>query len=171
MEVLINIIIILVILIAIFKRMQDVAKKGGDITGQPSSPPMSHGWPERPEREPEIFGEEDTFPEPEPEPTREFKPVESPRRTFSEKIYRFEEEEKQASFPSQEAEKPGEYQPVYETARKVTDSTRKMGRHHRESGEFKLCPALASCQSELVRGIILSEILGKPIALRRENRW
>lgn len=169
MEVLINIIIIIVILIAIFKRMQDVAKKGGDITGQPSAPPMTHGWPERPETEPEIFSEENPYSEPEPQ--REMKPVGSPRRTFADRIYRYEEERKERSFTSPETEPPGEYYPVYETAPKMIESAKRMGMRQQRKGEYKFFPALTSYSSELVRGIILSEILGKPLALRSENRW
>jgi hypothetical protein len=167
MEVMINIIIIIVILIAIFKRMQDVAKKGGDITGQPSAP--AHGWPERPESGPEIFEEEEPYPESEQYP--KMRPVETPRKSFADKIYRYEEERKESAFTSPETEKSGEYLPVHETMPKKMESAKEFGRRHRESPEFHICPALTACKSELVRGIILSEILGKPIALRRENRW
>ncbi|MDP2984938.1 MAG: hypothetical protein Q8O92_16590 [Candidatus Latescibacter sp.] len=169
MEVLINVIIILVILFAIIKRMQDVARKGGDITGQPSAPPMSHGWPERPVSEPETFPEE--MPYEKPEPYRESRQFESPRKTFAEKNYRYEEERKQNSFPSNETEPPGEYQPAFQTVSRVAESSRGTSMQRRRKEEGQLFPVLAVCKSELVRGIILSEILGKPLALRRENRW
>jgi hypothetical protein len=169
MEVLINIIIVVVILFAIFKRMQDVARKGGDITGQPSAPPMSHGWPERPVSEPEIFPEEEPYEK--PEPYREIRPNETPRRTFAEKIFRYEEERKQVSYQSPETEPPGGYQPALEAVSGFTESSREAGMHRRGKEEFRICPALTACSSEIVQGIILSEILGKPLALRRENRW
>jgi hypothetical protein len=173
MEVLINVIIILVIIFAIMKRMQDVARKGGDITGPPSAPPMSHGWPERPAAGPEPFPEEEEgpFEEPyrRPEPYREMRPVETPRKTFAEKILKYEEEKKETYFASPETEKPGEYQPEVRPVSRSVESKGKAMRHGK--GEFTICPALTVCKSELVRGIILSEILGKPIALRRENRW
>jgi hypothetical protein len=174
MEVLINVIIILVIIFAIMKRMQDVARKGGDITGHPTAPPMSQGWPERPVAEEENFPEEEEgpFEEPyrRPEPNREMRPVETPRRTFAEKVLKYEEEKKEAYFASPETEKSGEYKPeVRPVSRAAGPSQGKVMRHAK--GEFSICPVLTTCKSELVRGIILSEILGKPIALRRENRW
>jgi len=168
MDVLINIIIILVIIISIFKRMQEVAKKGGDITGQPSAPPESQAWPELSENEPEILEEEAFYPESASYP--EMKPAESPRRNFAEKIYRFEEEEKQSSFPTPQTETPGEFQPVYQAAR-LSEPSKEKASDHRGGAEYKLCPALTTCSSELVRGIIMSEILGKPVALRSETRW
>jgi hypothetical protein len=167
MEMIVNLLIIFVILVAIIKRMQDVAKKGGDITGRPSDPSLpAGGWPERPVREADVFTEEFPY-EDEEEPYRETRPVESPRRSFSDKIYRFEEERKQMSFPSADTELTGEYQPVSEDA--TVRAARRSARSGKRAG--KLCPALGMCESELVRGIILSEILGKPIALRHENRW
>ncbi|MFA6470816.1 MAG: hypothetical protein WCU00_02150 [Candidatus Latescibacterota bacterium] len=169
MDVLINVIIILVIIITIFKRMQEVAKKGGDITGQPSAPPSSHGWPELSENEPEIFEEEAPYPESASYP--EMKPAESPRRNFAEKIYRYEEERKEGSFISPQTEPPGEHQLAYESVPKMVESRKRTGNHRIGGDKYQLCPALTACSSELVRGIILSEILGKPVALRSETRW
>jgi len=167
MEMLINLVIIFVILIAIIKRMQDVAKKGGDITGRPSDSSLPTGnWSERPVREPDVFPHEYPFEE-EEEPFPEIRPVASPSRSFMEKIQRFEEEKKQTSFPDDETELSGEYQPV--SAAASIRSARGPAKPHIRA--VRLCPALGMCESELVRGIVLSEILGKPIALRSENRW
>jgi hypothetical protein len=186
MDVLINIIITITIIIFVLKRMAEVARKGGDITGPPPPPSMfpeergEGNVPEMRRREipvreerPERYGkseEEETFSDQEQRPlSRRIQDrLREAQRRLDEQRKHMEEQRQAAEErfeAARETARTGEYR---EPAKAVPAKPvfRESGTPERRRTER--LPAVAFNRSTLVQGIIMSEILGPPVSLRKE---
>jgi hypothetical protein len=197
MEVLINIIITVVIILYVLKRMQEVARKGGDITGPPPParmfgeeeeeeapkperpmriPPEATQMPKRVEipsmptlrprpvaqapASPRTFTVPGEPPRPRPravpEATRpRHRHIEAPAETAPSREERIREvvRENEEGRYMEAVTRSGAAAPGYATHRKKA-----CGRQ----------PLFAFGRNDVVRGIVMSEILGPPVSMRRE---
>ena len=146
---LINLIIIFVIFVAIMKRVQEVTKKAQELKTQPPvTPPI---FPKA------ILEPTEERPSPQWQPSQELKPsVEQEKPVvFREDLWEHLKEE----LPEPEVEET--FQPPVEFVQKVPyQEVLKSVREHEPRLYFSFSG------SELVKGIIMSEILGQPLSLR-----
>lgn len=181
MDTIVTIIIFLVIIFSIMKNMQEVAKKGREVRvpRKPGEGPVQQEMriPEAPpapaereimEVEEEVPEEPSEIPSPRPFP-EEPRPVwESPRPSLEDIFGRLEEKYRRAS-----------EQPIPEVV-KVEDTFEKrkpeaeIPRHTtfrpaRQPLSPRHRPALVFQKQAVVNGIIMSEILGPPVGLRRQG--
>ena len=169
MELLINLIIIFVIFAAILKRFKEVAKKGEELG---SSPPAA------PEVEPEIVGRKVDVPRKEPGPGQVLKKLfeelgevtlERPPEQAEPKdimkqttVLRGDVLEQPWELPEQiveESVQPSEIiQPPVSYSKAAVSKEKPVSRFQ-----------LSFSGSEVVRGIVMSEILGPPVSERRDQ--
>ena len=151
---LINIIIIFIIIVSVFKRLQGIAKKGGEIKVPPASPPVP--FPEMTEK---YETPEESAQEKMEEPVR--KPALSGEEILKE-IFRVHTEPK-ATFEHEIIPVPPLPEQVEEPVSMVEQPlpARKAAPREKEKSY-----TLHFGGSELVRGILMSEILGTPVSLR-----
>ena len=160
MEWLINLVIIFIVFLAIFKRIQEVAKKGGEIMGPPGSPPV-----------------------PSREAAEEFRTVEQP---VEEEIILHREEMQPKREPSLSIEdifeklRGGYVQPEVQPEPEITpeeelppEVEQVVPAPAEPFVDMKITPlrktpgfALQFTGPDLVRGILMREILGPPLSLR-----
>ncbi|MHB9027387.1 MAG: hypothetical protein ACYC9O_01320 [Candidatus Latescibacterota bacterium] len=188
MEVLINIIVTIAIVIFVLKRMAEVARKGGDITGPPPPPPM---FPEeREEQEVPEMRRREVLVRTERQgrygmPEEEEETISDQRRpSLSQKLQerlqeaqrriaeqrRVMDEQRQLAEEqfeaSREAARRGDYrEPVQAAPATASSGGGGMGERRRARG----MPATVFSRSTLVQGIIMREILGPPVSLREET--
>jgi len=153
MEVLINLVIIFIVIVTVLKRIQELAKKQGEIKIPPASPPVPF---------PELF-EEPVHPEKLEE--EEIKPVSERVSSLEEVFEKIRPEfvepeislEPEIPTPAEEPVLAVEQPILYEkavTRRKVTPGL-----------------TLHFSGSELVSGIVMREILGPPVSMQNERWW
>ena len=196
MEVLINIVVTIAVILYVLKRMQEVAKKGGELTGPP--PPAR------------MFGEEDD----EEAPTREQPRRSSPETTQMPKRIEVpamptlrprpvmkapEPTVRKFSVPAEpprprqravpevrrpqhrHVTAPAETAPSRETRIKEVVRENEKGRYADSGSGFGMPahaqhrgkavrnrPLLTFCRNDIVRGVIMSEVLGPPVSMRQE---
>jgi len=158
MEYIINIVIIIFVFLAIIKRIRDIAEKGGEIKVPPTSPPIPH-----PEMTEELNRR---FLEPEEEVVRpEVKPVLSAEEIFKKFALEYIEPE-----TSPEPEIIHEPEIIPEVEKPVIEVV--MPPLQARAAPLKAAPTGVKLNfggSGLVTGILMSEILGQPVALRKEH--
>ncbi len=197
MEVLVNIIVTIAIILYVLKRMQEVARKGGELTGPPPPERMFEEEeeereeapvPERPLRRspettqmPERMEIPTVRPRPAaqvPEPTvRKFTVPEEPPRPRQRAVPEITRPQpRHFHVPVETA--PSREQRIREVVREDEEGryadASKPGtrapahapRHKKADGAPR--PLLAFYRDDVVRGIIMSEILGPPVGMRRE---
>lgn len=158
MEYLIQIVIIIFIFLALIKRIKEIAEKGGEIKAPPVSPPVSH-----PEMTEELNRR---FVQPEEEAViPEVKPVLSAEEIFKKFAREYIEPE---TSPEPEIIPEAEIIPhVEKPVPEVAMPPLQAWAVPREAAPISL--TLNFGGSEVVTGILMSEILGQPVALRKEH--
>jgi len=152
MEVLINLVIIFIVIATVLKRIQELAKKQEEIKIPPASPPMP--FPELAEEpvRPEKLEEEEIKPVSEWAPLLE-EVFEKIRPEFVEpEIYIEPEISPPVKVPVPEVVQPIFYEKAVPRKKAASGVT------------------LNFSGSELVRGIIMREILGPPVSMQND-RW
>jgi type IV secretory pathway VirB10-like protein len=189
MDVLINLIITIAIIIFVLKRMAEVAKKGGDITGPP--PPPSMIPEEEEEREAstmrrrmapaprersgeyEIPGEEETISGQE-QMARSRKiqeRLQEARRRFEQQRRQIEEQRQTSEEQFESARETAHIAEYREPSPIAHMAPQTAGRERREQRGAQGIPAILFNRSILVQGILMSEILGPPVGLRKQTPW
>ncbi len=152
MEVLVNLIIIFIIVITVLKRIQEVNKKQGEITVPPTSPPVP-------------------FPKLTEELKRRIKPVEDEIKPSEEQILSQED--------VFEKIQPVFVEPKISIKQKFARQVEELFSVVTEPDFYeKVVPKIKAYSalklkfsgSELIRGIIMREILGPPVSMQNE-RW
>lgn len=186
LDMLINIAIVFFIVVSVLKRMREVTNKAGDITKKPAvAPPQPAGRtapaPRRtPTPQPSSSGQQETWP---------FEKVKTPAREQVEQgkssLRRLLEELERQALPDEAwknkgapvvpGDQPGESTfPAYAereagvSVSPMRDTFEDMSEEKAYHGEADSLKALGIgfTGGELVRGIVMSEILGPPAALR-----
>ena len=158
MEYLIQIVIIIFIFLALIKRIKEIAEKGGEIQAPPGSPPIPH-----PEMTEELNRR---FLEPEEEEVKpEVKPVLSAEEIFKKFAREYIE-----PVTSHEPEITPEAEIIPQVEKPVTEVA--MPPLQARAAPREVAPISLKLNfggSEVVTGILMSEILGQPVALRKEH--
>ena len=158
MEYLIQIVIIIFVFLALIKRIKEIAEKGGEIKVPPTSPPIPH-----PEMTEELNRR---FLEPEEEEVKpEFKPVLSAEDIFKKFAREYIEPE-----TYHEPEITPETEIIPEVEKPVPEDAMPPS----QAWAVPLEASTTSVKlnfggSGLVTGILMGEILGQPVALRKEH--
>lgn len=193
MELLVNTVITIAIILYVLKRMQEAARKGGELTGPP--PPAQMFGEEEDEEAPKRAQPMRSSPEttqmpkpmgiptmrprpaekaPEPPPVRKFTVPEAPPRPRQREIPDvMRPQHHQVKTPEENA--PSREVRIKEVVRenekgRYADSGSGFGKPapRRKKATGKTRPLLTFCRNDIVRGIIMSEILGPPVSMRRE---
>ena len=164
MEYIIQIVIIIFIFLALIKRIKEIAEKGGEIKAPPVSPPVSQ--PEMTEELNRRFVEtEEEAVKPEDKPVLSVEDIfEKFAREYVEPETSHEPEITPESEIIPEAEiTPEVEKPVPEVVMSLLQA---------RAAPLKAAPTGVKLNfggSGLVTGILMSEILGPPVALRKEH--
>lgn len=166
MDVIINIIIVIFVISSVLKRFQEVSKKSGDVTKP--SPPLR----ERPDVPPLPHVTGDATPEPSTEPVTQHNNREPEVKSLKDLVDYLKDEYQQVEAPSPQPELPVaaiEPEPVLSSIEQpspmVSEKVLKVSRAELEP-ERAISPSLTFSSEQVVNGIILSEVLGPPVALR-----
>lgn len=170
MELIVNLIIVFVVIFSILKRMQDVANKGKELGTPQKVPPKGFSGQAKGTRD--IMRSEET----ESESGEEVAPPTPKKITIEEVFRKFAEQ--QMPFPPKpepfyEPEKPAFMETPFFTEEHPPVITEEVPRKKRKPPEKKRArPLFLHFEgTDLVRGILMSEILGSPIALREDAKW
>ena len=174
MELIVNLIIVFVIIISILKRIQDVAGKGEELSDPRKVPPEALSEQmERVEDFQRSVQEEE-------EPGEDVRPRIPERVTIEDVFRKFTENQ----FPQRPEQFP-ESEPFYEPEKAaLADAyafaaepppviTQPVSRKRKKPpGKIRVrSPFLNFGGPDVVRGIVMSEILGTPVSMREDTKW
>lgn len=184
MEPLINIIVTIAVIFFVLKRMQEVAKKGGDLTKPPIPRPMfpdedeemtsrrEEMQPEEESRRAEMFPDEEETVSDDARSER----VRRAQEQLRERNKKLEERrryiERQRRIAEERFESAREAVTIREEYREpvATSTPRRATARPARAGQPGGTPIPAFTRSVVVQGLIMSEILGPPVSLRTQDR-
>lgn len=186
MDFLINTIVTIAIILYVLQRVREVAKKGGEITGPPPPSPMFE------EEEEETFERESSPEKPSPEATRMPRRIEVPMmpNVRPEPAVPAEPAPRPHRYHVPPENAPARGRRIAEAVleegdegffealdtistqvKRTAPPARPAQKHtpvRRRGKEAGASPALTFSGSSVIQGIIMSEILGPPVSMRRE---
>ena len=170
-EVIIQLIIVIVIIVSVMKRFREIAGKSKDLEKSPLPKPALDLFDvETPEEEPPVRPfpslRPETLPKPRPvTPSWEVSSPEEESATIDENTFesRSEIQISESRFPAGVTQ-AGSSIPKTRTLAERPRATISPERHR------PYLPVLRFNQNQVVRGIIMSEILGPPVGLREQAR-
>lgn len=189
MGTIIDLIIIFIVVASVIKRFQELSKSGETIQKPRPEAVPGHPGQYKPYVESENNGddeersfEEEYSPPVIPEPVHQQKPLlERHSRNLDEMVKEIKarEPKKELVFTSSDEivnDKSGDT--IYDAPRSISTDSRQEGaylkgnaarQHHNIGGKRSVLPEFGC--NEVVKGLVMSEILGRPVSMKRPNEW
>jgi hypothetical protein len=176
MELIVNVIIVLVVIVSIFKRIQEVAGKGEELSAPRKVPPEAlseqmervEDFQRSVQEEQDPGSGEDTGPR-----VPERVTIEDVFRKFAEQRAPQRLETAPVPVPFHEPEKPV-LDDVYDLSSEQHPAIPPPVPRKRIDSRVNIpvrSPLLNFGGPEVVRGVVMSEILGTPVSMREDTKW